>query len=115
MTTAMKTLVVAAALALLAGCAPGVPVAIANHSSHKLENVVVSGVGFSESVAAIGAGGGETLHVRPKGPSWFKVAFDVDGQRYSSRSADPDSDNPVIRVAATIEEDLSITIDTNPQ
>jgi hypothetical protein len=111
----MKIGLVAAALALLSGCAPGVPVSIANHSSHTLENVVVSGAGFSESAGAIGAGNTETVYVRPKGASSFKIAFDVDGQRYSSRSADPDSENPVSRVAATIDADLSITIETNPQ
>jgi len=115
MGTAMKMHVVAAAVVLFSGCAPGVPVSVTNHSAHTLENVIVSGTGFSESAGAIGAGNTETVHVRPKGASSFKVAFDVDGQRYSSRSADPDSENPVSRVEATVEADLSITIETNPQ
>jgi hypothetical protein len=106
---------VASAFVLLGGCTSGTPVSIANHSSNAIEKVMVSGPGFSVSGGTIGVGNTETLRVRPKPEATFriKVAFEVDGQRYSSATSDSEGDPPS-RIEVTVDPDLTITIDTSP-
>ena len=99
---------------LLSGCASGIPISIANHSAYALTDITISGSGFSESVSALPPGGSEILHARPRGEnSGVKVSFAANGQRHSSMSGY--EENEVLSaVSITVADDLSITIDTNP-
>lgn len=101
------------AAALLSGCISGVPVSIENQSASDLTEVVVSGKGFSESVGTVRAGGSEIVHIRPKGETAVKVAFAVDGQRYSGTLDDTIENDNVYTIKATVSADLSISITTD--
>jgi hypothetical protein len=106
------TAAVFATCAVLSGCVSSVPVTIANDSQAQLVNVVVSGAGFSESVGSIAAGGRATAHVRPPGESQVKLAFDVDGQRYSATTSDRIANDGANIVEATVAADFTITLET---
>ncbi len=105
-------LVILVAGALLTGCVSSVPVTIANNSQAQLVNVVVSGSGFSESVGSIAAGGSATAHVRPPVETQVKVAFDVDGQRYSAMTSERIANDGTNIVAASVDADFTITLET---
>jgi hypothetical protein len=107
----MQWLVILGA-AVLSGCVSSVPVTIANNSSAQLVNVVVSGSGFSKSVGAIAPGGRATTHVRPPAETQFKVAFDVDGQRYSAMTGERIANDGTNTVEATVDADFTITLET---
>jgi hypothetical protein len=98
------------AAALLTGCISGVPVSIENQSSSDLTEVVVSGKGFSESVGKVRAGGSELIHIHPKGETQVKVAFTVDGQRYSGTLEGTIENDNVNSVKATVGADFSVSV-----
>jgi LEA14-like dessication related protein len=107
-----RKLVILGAATLLSGCVSSVPVTIANNSRAQLGNVVVSGSGFSESVGAIAAGGRVTAHVRPPGETQLKVAFEVDGQRYSAMTSERIANDGASSIEATVDMDFTITLET---
>jgi hypothetical protein len=96
--------------ALLSGCISGVPVSIENQSSSDLTGVVVSGKDFSESVGTVRAGGSELVHIHPRGETKVKVAFAVDGQRYSGTLEGTIENDNVNTVKATVSADFSISV-----
>ena len=104
----MRTLQVVAVAVLLSGCISGVPVNIDNQSASDLTNVVVSGNGFSESAGTIRAGDKAVVRVRPKGESGVKLAFEVNGQRYSAlEQTYIENDNTYI-VDVTVDAEFSV-------
>ncbi len=96
--------------ALLSGCISGVPVSIENQSSSDLTEVVVSGKGFSESVGRIRAGGSELVRIHPRVETAVKVAFAVDGQRYSGTLDGTIENDNVNTIKATVSADFSISV-----
>ena len=96
--------------ALLSGCISGVPVSIENQSSSDLNEVVVSGKDFSESVGTVRAGGSELVHVHPRGETGVKVAFVVDGQRYSGTLEGTIENDNVNTIKATVSPDFSVSV-----
>jgi hypothetical protein len=100
------------AAALLCGCVAGVPVSVVNHSAAQLTSVVVSGSGFSETIASIAAGDTATVRVRAREEAPIKVAFEVDGQRYSATSSES-LVNGGSAVVATVDADFTLSIETN--
>jgi hypothetical protein len=100
------------AAALLCGCVAGVPVSVINHSAVQLTGVVVSGSGFNETIASIAAGDTATVHVRARDEAPIKISFEIDGQRYSATSSES-LVNGASAVEATVDADLTISIDTN--
>jgi protein-disulfide isomerase len=108
-----QKLVILVAAALLSGCVSSVPVTIANNSQAQLVNVVVSGSGFTESVGSIAAGGKAVAHVRPPGETQVKVAFDVDGQRYSAMTSERIANDGANIVEATVDADFTITLEAS--
>jgi hypothetical protein len=110
--SALRAGVLLAAVAFLAGCISGVPVIIENRSDKPIEHVVVSGIGFKESVGTVAAGATETVTVRPRSETGVTVAFEVDGQRYSAQSAEDDTieNDDINRVEIRVDEDLTTTV-----
>jgi len=106
----MRTLQVVAIALLLSSCISGVPVNIDNQSASDLTNVVVSGKGFSESVGTIPPGGKAVVHVRPKGESGVKLAFEVNGQRYSALEEAYIENDSLYVVDVTVDADFSVAI-----
>jgi hypothetical protein len=108
-----RKLLTVVAVALLSGCVSGVPVSIENQSSSDLSQVVVSGKGFSESVGTIHAGKTETIRIRPRSETAVKVAFEVNGQRYSGTLDGHIENDNVYTVKATVDPSFSIVIVTD--
>jgi hypothetical protein len=50
--------------------------------------------------------------VRPPGESQVKLAFDVDGQRYSATTSDRIANDGANIVEATVAADFTITLET---
>ena len=72
----------------LAGCSPSPVVTITNHSPVALNNVVVSGSGFSERIESIAAGAEHRVTARPRGESGLRVAVTVQSDLKVSVSSD---------------------------
>jgi len=96
--------------ALLSGCISGVPVSIENQSSSDLSEVVVSGKGFSETVGTVRAGGSELVHIHPRTETTVKIAFAVDGQRYSGTLDGTIENDNVNTIKATVSADFSTSV-----
>jgi hypothetical protein len=60
---------------LLAGCHRATPVSVSNRSGAPLEQVVVSGSGFEQSLGDIADGVTATTTVRPTGESGLRISF----------------------------------------
>jgi hypothetical protein len=69
---------------LLCGCAKGPEVLLVNASTSTLENVVLTGSGFSEKLGSSTPGTRRqtTLDIRSK--SGIRLAFDVEGRHFES-------------------------------
>lgn len=76
-------LVLTSIVALLFGCSQGVPIAITNQSGRALQNVTVSGSGFSQHLSSIPAGETATLRVHPKGETGVAIGFERGGKKFS--------------------------------
>jgi hypothetical protein len=107
-----QKLIMLVSCVLLSGCASSVPVNIGNNSQAQLDNVVVSGSGFSESVGSIAPGGRATARVRPPAETQVKLAFDVDGQRYSAMTGERIANDGATVIEATVDADFAITLET---
>ncbi len=105
-----RTFPIVVGAALLSGCISGVPVSIENQSASDLTEVVVSGKDFSESVGTVRAGGSELVHIHPKAETAVKVAFAVDGQRYSGTLEGTIENDNVYTIKATVSADFSILV-----
>jgi len=105
-----RTFPIIVGAALLSGCISGVPVSVENQSSSDLTEVVVSGKSFSESIGTIRAGRRELVHIRPRSETQVKVAFVVDGQRYSGTLEGTIEKDNVNSVKATVSADFSISV-----
>jgi hypothetical protein len=66
-----------------AGCSRGTPVTVINRSHVPLENVVLSGSGFSESIGSVGPNAQLRVLVRPDGESGLAIRFNAGGQSVS--------------------------------
>jgi hypothetical protein len=105
-----RTFPIIVGAALLSGCISGVPVSIENQSSSDLAEVVVSGKGFSESVGTVRAGGMEFVRIHPRVETAVKVAFVVDGQRYSGTLDGTIENDNVNAIKATVSADFSVSV-----
>ena len=105
-----RTFPIIVGAAFLSGCISGVPVSVENQSSSDLTEVVVSGKSFSESIGTIRAGRRELVHIRPRSETQVKVAFVVDGQRYSGTLEGTIEKDNVNSVKATVSADFSISV-----
>jgi hypothetical protein len=93
----------------LAGCSPSPVVTITNHSPVALNNVVVSGSGFSERIESIAAGAEHRVTVRPRGESGLRVAFDAGSQHIDVDDLAYIEASGGYRVAVTVQSDLKVS------
>ena len=90
----------------------GPSVSIANRSGVALENVVVSGSGFSISVGHLSIGEVRALVVNPRGESGIRVAFDARGQHYDSGEQGYFEADNAYKVSIAVDSDLKVTVDS---
>jgi hypothetical protein len=76
----MKLLVwpLCAALLGMVGCSGKPEFGITNRSSRRLTNIVVSGVGFSESINSLASGVKSNFTAQPTSGSRLRVSFDAE-------------------------------------
>jgi|UniRef100_UPI0037841885 hypothetical protein len=113
------TLILLAALllvpvtAFLSGCSRQPQLMVSNHSSAPLTNVIISGSGFSESIATIAPAEKATVGVMPSGESSLRLEFDAGGKHFT---ATPDcyfESASYYRVNATVAPDFSVKVDVS--
>ena len=66
-----------------AGCSRGTPITVINQSDVPLEDVVVSGSGFSEQIGSVGPHAEARVQVRSQGESDVRIHFKVRGEAVS--------------------------------
>ena len=71
----------------LCACARGPTVTVRNYSATELENVVLSGTGFSEDLGEIAVGAKQTLTLHLKEDSGLNLAFDSGSQHFQMKNA----------------------------
>jgi hypothetical protein len=109
----MPRILILAPVLATAGCSRAPVVTITNHSSVTLSNVVVSGSGFSELIASVGAGAQRQLTVHPKSESWMRIAFDAGGQHVDSGEQGYFEAGGGYRVSATVGTNLSVSVSSD--
>jgi hypothetical protein len=102
--------VTVAALVLAAGCSRAPVITIKNQSSLTISNIVVSGSGFTNRIAAIPAGSQHRLTVRPSGDSGLWLVFDAGTQHIDSGSQGYFEAGGGYRITATVGTNLSVSV-----
>lgn len=75
------------AISSLAGCSGGAYVTISNNSRAKLENLVLSGSGFSKALGSLEPGAKRDIRIQPEGESSLRVTFTANGASFDSKPA----------------------------
>ena len=65
------------------GCSRGTPITVINQSDVPLEDVVLSGSGFSENIGSVGPHAEARVLVRPQGESDVRIDFKARGKPVS--------------------------------
>ena len=94
----------------LAGCTESTPVSLTNRSGAPLENVVIAGSGFEQSVGTIAADATARVEVRPSGESGLKLSFRSGGRAVVLPSQGYFEGGGNYTVNAAVEPDLSATV-----
>jgi hypothetical protein len=95
---------------LLFGCSSGTPVTVINHSDMLLEDVVVSGSGFSERLGQIGPHAELRRQVEPRGESGVQVRFNADGKTISFGPAGYFEGGGKYVVTVTVSPSLTVSV-----
>jgi hypothetical protein len=88
-------------------------VTIANRSRVVLDNVVVSGSGFSIPVGHLGVDETRSLSPRPRGESGIRVAFDAAGQHHDSGEQGYFEGGNAYRVSITVDTAIKVTVNSS--
>jgi hypothetical protein len=67
----------------LVGCSRGTPITVINQSGVALEDLVLSGSGFSKDVGLVPPGEQVRIVVRPRGESGLRIQFNARGKAVS--------------------------------
>ena len=106
----ITNLIIAATLALAAGCSRAPVITIKNQSALTLSNIVVSGSGFTNRIANIPAGAEHRLTVHPTSESGIRLAFDAGTQHIDSGSQGYFEAGGGYRIIATVDTNLSVFV-----
>jgi hypothetical protein len=97
---------------LLWACGGGPAVTIANRSNVALDNVVVSGSGFSIPVGHLGVDETRSLSPHPRGESGIRVVFDAAGQHHDSGEQGYFEGGNAYRVSITVDTAMKVIVDS---
>jgi hypothetical protein len=97
-------------MALLSGCSSAVPVAVSNNSTASIQNVVISGTGFSQAIPIITPGATVTTRVHPRGESGIAVAFSTNSRRIERPQQGYVEGSGNYSATVTINPDLSVSV-----
>lgn len=94
----------------LSGCSSGVPITIANHSAVAVQELVLSGSGFSQSVATIAPGDSATVLIHATGESGLGVAFTANAHRVTLPEQGYFEGSGGYKVSVAINPNLSVLV-----
>jgi hypothetical protein len=98
--------------AILVGCSGHPAVTVTNRSSTTLENLVVSGSGFSEDIGSLPSGAQRSFSPHPRGESGLRVAFDALGGHHTTAIEGYFEDSGGYRVSVSIDGHFKVTVDS---
>jgi hypothetical protein len=97
---------------LLTGCSRQPEVTVINESAAPLENLVISGTGFSKPLGALAPGKTVTVGVSPTGETGLRLEFDAKGTHHAPPADGYFEANSGYRVKATVKPDFSVQVDS---
>jgi hypothetical protein len=92
------------------GCSRHPKVTVLNKSGVTIQNVVISGSGFSEKLGDIKPGFSASTAVHPTADSGLRVSFEANGKRHDQPEAGYMEASPHYRIIATVAPDFSVTL-----
>lgn len=95
---------------VMGGCSDDPTITITNRSAKPLDNVVVSGSGFSESVGSMSPGEEREVAVDPRGESGIRLTFDVGEQHVDSGDQGYFEGSGGYHVTASVRADLTVSV-----
>jgi len=97
----------------LVGCGrSGAQVTVLNHAGVAIGNIILSGSGWSASIARIEPSSAQTLTVHPRGESGLTIAFQSEGRSFSYPEKGYFEGTGDYHVTVTIETDLTATVES---
>jgi hypothetical protein len=100
------------ALALsVVSCSRGPVVTIRNDSGGELQNVVISGSGFSENIGTLPPAATHSFSPRVRGESGIRVQFDAAGEHHDSGEQDYFEAGEPYRVSVTVDQQIKVAVD----
>ena len=100
---------------LLAGCSRAPVVTLKNDSAAELQNVVLSGSGFSESVRTFPSAAVHSFSPRVRGESGIRVQFDAAGQHHDSGEQGYFEASGGYRVFVVVDHEMKVAVDAKVQ
>lgn len=102
-----KTLIIASAAVLLAGCTRDTQLTVVNDSAATLTNIVVAAPGFSKSIGSIASEAKQEVPLKSDSGE-FKLEFDANGKHFSEDSGKDPWDG-MKEVIMTVSTNFSVT------
>jgi hypothetical protein len=99
-------------LVLVTSCSRHPRVTVVNASADSLTNLVLSGSGFSESLASLAPGEQKTIEVRPSGDTGLSLSFDARGTTHATPADGYFEASGFYRVTATVQPDFSVKVES---
>ena len=107
----MKTVcLLLVALSALVGCSDGTPVTITNRSAVPLDNVVIFGAGFRETVGHIAPAQSVSVRVKPKGETGLGISFRAGARLVEARPQGYFEGGGLYKVGVIITPDLGMRV-----
>jgi hypothetical protein len=97
-----------------AGCSRGTPVTVINQSHIPLENVVLSGSGFSKDIGTVPANAQVRVLVRPRGESGLGIRFNAGGKPVSFGPESYFEEGGGYTVVAIVSPSLAVSVNSEP-
>ena len=94
---------------MAAGCSRQSTITVRNASGSELQNVVISGTGFRETIPTLAPGQTVTLASHPKGDTGIAVEFDAQGRHVSATPQDY-AGGGGYRVEVEVNSELSVSV-----
>jgi hypothetical protein len=112
--TIVRILAFCAIGAASAGCSRGTPVTVINQSHIPLENVVLSGSGFSKDIGTVPANAQVRVLVRPRGESGLGIRFNAGGKPVSFGPESYFEEGGGYTVVAIVSPSLAVSVNSEP-
>jgi hypothetical protein len=108
--------IVAAVVALsFGGCSRDPVITLKNDSDSELQNIVLSGSGFTESIGTLRPAAVHSFSPRVRGESGIRVQFDAAGQHHDSGEQGYFEASGGYRVSIVVDPQMKVAVDAKLQ